>query len=343
MPAFNAETHRQLDPSDIISATAFASSGTEMARAPSLNELVPKMERESVGGRVKRLVERAVSSVPRPHTNKRWLAALLGASLSMLPLATSGAAAQEDGGCETKTSQYTLQLDNTKIDTKYGNNNGKIDRGPEADLLKKRIGDVLGVTVTLATTTGKNDGSAGSTYDITFIDCDTGGDSGGGGSPNDGSVSESLAGVTASGDGPNIYTVRDGDTLYSLAQRFGTTVDNIRQVNGFHVSATVIVRGQELIIPNDVTLNARSSNDVESPSVQFGGAIARGAERAGDNLLAAEEMEIGGLIDLTNRTADRVDGALREGGEKIRAGIELAKRVVRNRGLDALQRLHGGW
>lgn len=43
------------------------------------------------------------------------------------------------------------------------------------------------------------------------------------------------------------YTVVQGDTLYAIARRYGTTVDAILAVN--HLSSTVIYVGQRLVIP----------------------------------------------------------------------------------------------
>jgi LysM repeat protein len=43
------------------------------------------------------------------------------------------------------------------------------------------------------------------------------------------------------------YTVRWGDTLFSIAQKFGTTVDAIKDANG--LTSDFITVGQELIIP----------------------------------------------------------------------------------------------
>lgn len=43
------------------------------------------------------------------------------------------------------------------------------------------------------------------------------------------------------------YTVRWGDTLFSIAQRFGTTVEAIKAANG--LTSDLILVGQELIIP----------------------------------------------------------------------------------------------
>jgi LysM repeat protein len=52
--------------------------------------------------------------------------------------------------------------------------------------------------------------------------------------------------AVAAGAG-NKYIVRWGDTLFSIAQRFGVTVDAIRQANG--LTSDFIIVGQELTIP----------------------------------------------------------------------------------------------
>ncbi|NJN53665.1 MAG: LysM peptidoglycan-binding domain-containing protein [Anaerolineae bacterium] len=43
------------------------------------------------------------------------------------------------------------------------------------------------------------------------------------------------------------YTVVSGDTLYSIAARFGTTVNDIMAVNG--LTSHIIYPGQVLLIP----------------------------------------------------------------------------------------------
>lgn len=48
--------------------------------------------------------------------------------------------------------------------------------------------------------------------------------------------------------GPTIYVVVRGDTLYSIARRFGTTVDAIKAANG--LTSNLIHAGQQLIIPD---------------------------------------------------------------------------------------------
>ena len=62
---------------------------------------------------------------------------------------------------------------------------------------------------------------------------------------------EPAAPTTTTTEGTT-YTVRWGDTLFSIAQRFGTTVDAIKAANG--LTSDFIIVGQELIIPGDATV-----------------------------------------------------------------------------------------
>lgn len=55
----------------------------------------------------------------------------------------------------------------------------------------------------------------------------------------------------------DIYTVKRGDTLYSIAKMFNTTVDNIKRLN--NLTSNVISLGQQLVVP---------SNEVEDNTTQ---------------------------------------------------------------------------
>jgi LysM repeat protein len=58
-----------------------------------------------------------------------------------------------------------------------------------------------------------------------------------------------LAGTSTAVAEGTTYIVRWGDTLFSIAQKFGTTVDAIKAANG--LTSDFIIVGQELIIPVD--------------------------------------------------------------------------------------------
>lgn len=55
-----------------------------------------------------------------------------------------------------------------------------------------------------------------------------------------------IPGNTSSSD--NIYYVKSGDSLWKIANQFGTTVDAIKNQNG--LTSNVLQIGQQLIIPN---------------------------------------------------------------------------------------------
>lgn len=88
------------------------------------------------------------------------------------------------------------------------------------------------------------------------------------------------------------YTVRPGNTVYAIAQFFGTTVKEIAQANGLTHPYT-IYPGQELVIPIE---------DIRSPRyyvVRPGDTILSIADRYGleiDNLLALNRLEDPNII-----------------------------------------------
>ena len=49
---------------------------------------------------------------------------------------------------------------------------------------------------------------------------------------------------------PVTHTVVDGDTLFSLAQKFQTTIEEIKRLNGINESSNLITVGQVLIMKN---------------------------------------------------------------------------------------------
>ncbi len=88
------------------------------------------------------------------------------------------------------------------------------------------------------------------------------------------------------------YTVRPGNTVYAIAQFFGTTVKEIAQANGL-THPYMIYPGQELVIPIE---------DIRSPRyyvVRPGDTILSIADRYGleiENLLALNRLEDPNII-----------------------------------------------
>ena len=88
------------------------------------------------------------------------------------------------------------------------------------------------------------------------------------------------------------YTVRPGNTVYAIAQFFGTTVKEIAEANGLNHPYT-IYPGQALVIPIE---------DIRSPRyyvVRPGDTIVSIADRYGleiENLLALNRLENPNII-----------------------------------------------
>ncbi|MEW6447861.1 MAG: LysM peptidoglycan-binding domain-containing protein [Bacillota bacterium] len=59
-----------------------------------------------------------------------------------------------------------------------------------------------------------------------------------------------------------LYTVAPGDTLYSIAQKYQTSVETIRQLN--RLSSSLIYTGQKLVIPNQVTVHVVAKGETLS-------------------------------------------------------------------------------
>lgn len=86
-----------------------------------------------------------------------------------------------------------------------------------------------------------------------------------------------LASTTGQ-DSTTVYTVRSGDTLSSIAARFGTTYQAIMRAN--NLSDTLIVPGQRLAIPQEEDAAATTAEATEvSPATETPYAV-----RAGDTL-----------------------------------------------------------
>jgi LysM repeat protein len=81
-------------------------------------------------------------------------------------------------------------------------------------------------------------------------------------------VSQLVMGVNlAEAADPGVYVVQRGDTLYSIARRYGTTVNAIVQANGLRNSNWIYV-GQRLVIPGaGTTTTSGSSGSSSSGSV----------------------------------------------------------------------------
>lgn len=57
----------------------------------------------------------------------------------------------------------------------------------------------------------------------------------------------------APGVSDNVYVVKNGDSLYSIANKFGVSVESLKSING--ITGNLINVGQRLVIPSDAGVN----------------------------------------------------------------------------------------
>ena len=98
------------------------------------------------------------------------------------------------------------------------------------------------------------------------------------------------------------YTVVQGDTVYSIAQRLNLDVDTLRAANRLDANATIKV-GQTLVIPGEAS-RAPSVNLAEwqaEYAVKAGDSLARIAEAhavSAEKLAAANELEPNAVLQI---------------------------------------------
>ena len=96
----------------------------------------------------------------------------------------------------------------------------------------------------------------------------------------------------------NIYIVQRGDTLYSIALKYNTTVDEIKRMNNLQTNTLSI--GQELQLPNGKIPDENPIPDIDEESiyiVQKGDSLWKIAQKY--NISVAELIEMNNLTDLT--------------------------------------------
>lgn len=96
--------------------------------------------------------------------------------------------------------------------------------------------------------------------------------------------------VAPEGSLENTYTVQAGDTLYSIAQRFGTTVDQLKALN--NLTSNNLSIGQVLIISEEVDITP-DPTDAIIYTVQSGDTLYKIANEYG--VTVAEIMELNNL------------------------------------------------
>lgn len=108
------------------------------------------------------------------------------------------------------------------------------------------------------------------------------------------------------------YTVKKGETLYSISRRYELTVAELRTANNLSED-DVIKAGQKLIIPTANISNAAALSATQAESVQTASSTAKNAERytvqKGDTLYSIarrHDMQLYDLLAINNLSADSV-------------------------------------
>ena len=91
----------------------------------------------------------------------------------------------------------------------------------------------------------------------------------------------------------NTYTVQRGDSLYSIAQRFGTTVDALRSLN--NLTSNTLQIGQVLRLPGSAPSPTPPTGGGNVYTVQAGDTLYRIAQRFG--------VSVGDIINANNLTS----------------------------------------
>lgn len=85
------------------------------------------------------------------------------------------------------------------------------------------------------------------------------------------------------------YTVLDGDTMESIAAKYGLTTDQIRWSNG--LKTTAISLGNKLLLPSvpGIIYTVKSGDTVESIASKYGGTVAE--------IIALNDLEVSGISE----------------------------------------------
>lgn len=114
--------------------------------------------------------------------------------------------------------------------------------------------------------------------------------------------------------GSNYYTVKSGDSLWSISRKFGVTVNDLKKVN--NLSSNLLSIGQNLIIPGKK--NNTSSNEyvVKKGDTLYG--IANKYNVSVDNLksynnLSADSLSIGQIIKIPDNKVNSNEYVVKSG------------------------------
>ena len=139
----------------------------------------------------------------------------------------------------------------------------------------------------------------------------------------------------------NIYVVKSGDSLYSIAKKYNTTVDNLKNLN--NLTSNVLMIGQKLLVP---TVNNNSSSIYV---VQNGDSLYKIAQKYNTtvndikslNNLSSDVLMIGQTLKIPTNTSNSTTSG-NNTTYTVKSGDSLYKIAQRyNTTVTAIKRLNG--
>jgi len=143
-------------------------------------------------------------------------------------------------------------------------------------------------------------------------------------------------------NGENVYTIRAGDTLYSIANRFNTTVDELRRLN--NLTSNTLTVGDELFIPNGETSENNDTTTQENYIVKSGDSLYSIAREFGTtvdeirnlNNLTSNLLSVGQILRIPGNSNNTTETTYRVvSGDNL---YSIARRF--NTTVDELRRLN---
>ncbi|MDE6284236.1 MAG: LysM peptidoglycan-binding domain-containing protein [Bacilli bacterium] len=136
-------------------------------------------------------------------------------------------------------------------------------------------------------------------------------------------IVEYAGGTYIAPSGSNYYTVKSGDTLWSIARKYNVSVDELKQAN--NLSGNLLNVGQNLIIPS------LQDEKTDTYVVQKGDnlyAIARKLGTTVDNLksinnLTTDALSIGQILKVPTATSTEKPNQSQEGTYTVQKGDSL--------------------
>ena len=112
----------------------------------------------------------------------------------------------------------------------------------------------------------------------------------------------------------NTYTVKSGDTLYGIASKYNTTVDEFKSLN--NLTSNTLSIGQTLKIPSGTTSDNSSTYTVKSGDTLYG--IANKYNTTVDaiknlNNLGSNNLSIGQVLKIPNGSTEKVTYTVKSG------------------------------